>query len=89
MQILLFLLACSTSTPEQPTTPTPDERATDGDEERAGLTAMACPAQGAEVVGDIGDGDVHCPDYRWPDSGQPPLAEPGGPVAINGAVRYK
>lgn len=54
------------------------------------LTAAACAAAGGEVVGDIGDGAIHQPDYRCPKSGQPPLGtiapEPGQPIAIEGAV---
>lgn len=54
------------------------------------LTAEQCKAQGGEVVGDIGDGAIHRPDYRCPNSGQPPLgtiaSQPGEPVAVEGAV---
>jgi predicted small lipoprotein YifL len=54
------------------------------------LTAESCTAAGGEVVGDIGDGAIHRPEYRCPNSGQPPLGpiapEPGEPIAIEGAV---
>lgn len=53
------------------------------------LTASRCEAAGGTVVGDIGNGAIHRPDYRCP-SGQPPLgsvvAEPGKPGAIEGSV---
>lgn len=56
----------------------------------AALTAAECEAAGGEVVGDIGDGAVHRPDYRCARSGQPPIgaiaSEPGQPIAIEGAV---
>ena len=91
--------ACSKKNPDsEPTTtpePTTDQPpADDGNhEERPGLTAAACEAQGGKVIGDIGDGAVNKPDYRCPDSGEPPLgsvtAEPGGPVAIEGSVCCK
>jgi hypothetical protein len=60
---------------------------------RPQLTPDACQAQGGKVVGDIGDGAVHRPEYRCPDSGAPPIgtiaAEPGAPVAIEGSVCCK
>ena len=57
--------------------------------ERPDLTAEACEAGGGTVVGDIGDGAIHRPDYRCP-SGQKPSASirapEGGPVAVEGSV---
>lgn len=54
------------------------------------LTAAECAAAGGQVVGDIGDGAIHRPEYRCPNSGQPPLGavapEEGQPMAIEGAV---
>lgn len=77
--VFLLLAACSKS----PSTPPPSS-------ERAELTAPECEARGGKVVGDIGDGAIHQPGYVCPDSGQPPIAtiipEPGGPIAIEGAV---
>jgi hypothetical protein len=56
---------------------------------RSELTAEACEASGGTVVGDIGDGAIHRPDYRCP-SGQKPSASirapEGGPVAVEGSV---
>ncbi len=99
----LVAAACSKKNPDAEPTTTPEptgDATTDGPpaddgnhEERPGLTAAACEAQGGKVIGDIGDGAIHKPDYRCPDSGEPPLgnvtAEPGGPVAIEGSVCCK
>jgi hypothetical protein len=56
---------------------------------RAEITAEECEAAGGTVVGDIGDGAIHRPEYRCPD-GSPPSgnirAPEGGPVAIEGGV---
>ncbi|HYO97554.1 MAG TPA: hypothetical protein VER33_23745 [Polyangiaceae bacterium] len=56
---------------------------------RPSTTAEACEASGGTVVGDIGDGAIHRPEYRCP-SGAAPSASvrppEGGPVAIEGAV---
>jgi hypothetical protein len=53
------------------------------------LTAEACEAGGGTVVGDIGDGAIHRPDYRCASglkpSGKIRPAE-GGPIAIEGSV---
>lgn len=57
---------------------------------RPAMTRAECTAAGGEVVGDIGDGAVHRPDYRCPRSGEPPIgtitAEAGQPMAVEGAV---
>ena len=94
--LLVVLAACSKKPAEQPTTtpePTTDETPpADGGnhEQRPGLSAAQCEEQGGKVVGDIGDGAVHRPDYQCPDSGAAPIgsitAEPGGPVAVEGSV---
>jgi hypothetical protein len=55
---LFSVIACSNK--PDPEAPSPPE--TVG--ARAALTAAACAAKGGEVVGDIGDGAVHRPDYR-------------------------
>lgn len=61
--------------------------------ERPQLTTTECEAQGGKVIGDIGDGAIHRPDYRCPGTGAPPsgaiVAEPGGPIASEGAVCCK
>lgn len=93
-----LLASCSKKPATEPTTsPAPEAEtpspAEGNHEERPGLTPAACEAQGGKVIGDIGDGAIHRPDYRCPDSGDPPLgsvvAEPGGPVAIEGSVCCK
>jgi hypothetical protein len=92
-----LLSACSKSSTPATTTPAPTEEpkpASDGgDDQRPSLTAAACEGQGGKVVGDIGDGAVHRPDYRCEGSGEAPIgsivADPGGPVAIEGAVCCK
>lgn len=88
---LLLLGACATKSGAPPVTPaepaTPAEPGTDG--ERAALSTAECEAKGGRVVGDIGDGAIHRPDYLC-EGGQPPLGgiQPGEgePVAIEGAV---
>jgi hypothetical protein len=86
--IIGVLLAACSKPPAAPTA-SPDPVAAPPE----ALTAAACEAQGGTVVGDIGDGAVHRPDYRCPGSGAPPIGaianEPGGPVAIEGAVCCK
>lgn len=57
------------------------------------MTTQQCTDAGGEVVGDIGDGAIHQPDYRCAKSGLPPIGhianEPGKPAAIEGAVCCK
>lgn len=68
------------ATPPAPTG-TPDDRPS--------LTDAECSAKGGTVVGDIGDGAIHRPDYTCA-SGQPPIgtirAEGDAPVAVEGSV---
>jgi hypothetical protein len=102
--VLCFILlaACTkppSTPPSEPTDdgqpdvePQPDPEPEPG-VERPELTAAACEEQGGQVVGDIGDGAIHKPDYVCPDSGVAPIgtivAEPDGPVAVEGAVCCK
>jgi len=93
------LLACggSQSPPEAPTeaqptpepAPEPSAASTEGTATPSQLTAEACASSGGTVVGDIGDGAIHRPDYRCP-SGQKPSgaiqAPEGGPMAVEGSV---
>jgi hypothetical protein len=85
--IAVALAGCGTSQPP-PQTPSTGEPAK-GAPERKALAQDACEAQGGGVIGDIGDGATHRPDYVCP-SGKPPLgniAPPaGGPVPVEGAV---
>ncbi len=57
--------------------------------ERETLSAAACTEKGGQVIGDIGDGAIHRPDYRCA-SGLPPIADirpsEGEPVAVEGSV---
>jgi len=56
---------------------------------RPALTAEACEASGGSVVGDIGDGAIHRPEYRCPNGAKPSgsiRAAGGGPIAIEGSV---
>lgn len=58
-------------------------------EARPSITGEACEANGGSVVGDIGDGAIHRPDYRCVNGAKPTAnisAPAGGPVAIEGSV---
>jgi hypothetical protein len=81
LAVALALAACGAKS-SVPSAPSPTTAAP--------MTPAQCTAAGGEVVGDIGDGAIHRPEYRCPNSGQPPLGpiepEPGEPRAIEGAV---
>ncbi|HLM75439.1 MAG TPA: hypothetical protein VK459_22155 [Polyangiaceae bacterium] len=85
--IAVVLAGCGPSQPP-PTSPPTVGPAT-GAPERKAVTQGECEAQGGSVVGDIGDGATHRPDYVCP-SGRPPLGDiappTGGPMPIEGAV---
>jgi hypothetical protein len=56
---------------------------------RPTMTAQACEASGGALVGDIGDGAIHRPEYRCPNGAKPSgsiRAAEGGPIAIEGSV---
>ena len=80
--------AAPSETAPSPPAPSPEPNP-GGAAERPQLTAEACEASGGTVVGDIGDGAIHRPDYRCP-SGSPPSgsirAAAGGPIAVEGSV---
>jgi hypothetical protein len=91
---LLLTLGCKTDKATETPTPapaadSPTPAAPDAPAERAAMTEAECQAKGGTVVGDIGDGAIHRPDYRC-ESGQPPLgsirAEGQEPVAVEGSV---
>jgi len=91
---LLLTLGCKTDKATETPTPAPaaDPGApppADPAAERPTLTNAECQAKGGAVVGDIGDGAIHRPEYRC-ENGQPPLgsirAEGEEPVAIEGSV---
>jgi hypothetical protein len=100
---LVLLAACSTP-PATPPADSPDPTGAEqkpdetpdvdsGSDERPQITASECEAQGGTIIGDIGDGAIHRPEYRCPDSGEAPIgtivAEGEGPVAIEGSVCCK
>lgn len=92
---LLLLAGCEKKNTSEPTgdaTPPPTSDTpppSQGDAERPSMTAPECEAKGGTVVGDIGDGAIHRPDYTC-ESGKPPIgsvrAAEGAPVAIEGQV---
>lgn len=91
--LALFTLGCAKTGTDAPTpAPTsgaPEPAPADGPTQRPSLTDAECQAKGGTVVGDIGDGAIHKPDYKC-EGGQPPIgsirAEGEAPVAIEGAV---
>lgn len=96
--LFILLAACSkppSTPPATPADPAGEDQpvADDVSDERPELTAAGCEAQGGTVVGDIGDGAIHQPGYVCPDSGAAPIgsivADPGGPVAVEGSVCCK
>ncbi len=92
--IAISVAACGGSKPAPAPTP-PSEPAAAGPEQgsNVSMSAQQCTDQGGEVVGDIGDGATSQPDYKCAKSGLPPIghiaAEPGKPMAIEGAVCCK
>jgi hypothetical protein len=99
--IMIALLAACEKKTEAPSTTTPEPTggppgpataADAGNADRPQLTSAECEAQGGKVVGDIGDGAIHRPDYTC-ESGSPPIGtitpDPGGPVAVEGSVCCK
>ena len=88
-----FLAGCGGSTEPakepapEPAAPAPSAAPSAG--EGTSLTAEACAASGGTVVGDIGDGAIHRPDYKCASGAKPTgriRAAEGGPVAIEGSV---
>lgn len=61
----------------------------ESDSVRPELSRAECTERGGVVVGDIGDGAIHDPDYRC-SNGESPIGtivpQPGEPIAIEGAV---
>ncbi len=82
--LALALGACSGGSTSQESSAPPPEPLPSGDEnERPLLTPEECAAQGGTLVGDIGDGATHRPDFLCPD-GAPPIANV--PLGIEGSV---
>jgi len=82
------LNACVTEEPDQ--TANADESGASGSSDtRPLLTRAQCRAEGGTVIGDIGNGAIHRPEYRC-ESGQPPIARitylDGEPIATEGEV---
>jgi len=90
--ICLLLLGCGSKPPaESPTAETPAEAPVEApaQAERPAITADECTAQGGSVVGDIGDGAIHKPDYRCPSGAEPSgsiKSSGDAPVAVEGSV---
>lgn len=83
--LALALAGCGGSKPAAQTPPAEPPATT----AKPTLTQAQCEAQSGHVVGDIGDGAVHRPDYVCP-SGKPPVGtiapEAGAPMAVEGSV---
>lgn len=87
---LLLVAGCASKTGTDPTggsaPPSPPAPADAG---RPSMTSAECEAKGGQVVGDIGDGAIHRPDYTC-EGGQPPLGNirpgEGEPIAVEGSV---
>ncbi|MCZ7684329.1 MAG: hypothetical protein M5U28_38365 [Sandaracinaceae bacterium] len=88
MLFVLLLAACGSTAdddgagPAETTgeeSPPPDEQTA----ERPSLTAEECEQQGGTVVGDIGDGATHRPDYVCA-SGRPPIGNVA--LGVEGSV---
>ncbi len=76
------------SPPAEGEPPAPSAGSTTG-AARPEITAQACEAAGGTVVGDIGDGAIHRPDYQCTNGKAPTgtiRAPEGGPIAIEGSV---
>lgn len=78
--ISVVLAGCAASQPPSQEPSPPEHKA---------FTQAQCEAQAGYVLGDIGDGATHRPDYLCP-GGKPPLGDvtppAGGPIAIEGSV---
>jgi hypothetical protein len=85
--LAVVLVGCATSQPPIQSPPTEDP--VESGAERKAYTAEECAAHGGTVIGDIGDGATHRPDYICP-SGKRPLGDflppKGGPIPVEGAV---
>lgn len=87
------LAACGPKSSTPPSSPPADDTpvAVGGEDglppdpaaERPSYTAEQCEAEGGTVVGDIGDGAVHRPDYRCENGDEPVARVDSG---IEGAV---
>ena len=74
---------------EFPAQPSAESGSGEGGAARPTISAQACEANGGSVVGDIGDGAIHRPEYRCVNGAKPTAnigAPEGGPIAIEGSV---
>jgi hypothetical protein len=83
--VSLLLVGCTKNTGETGTDlaePPPSTK-------RSTLTRAECEAKGGRIVGDIGDGAIHHPDYTC-ENGQPPIGnirpEEGEPIPTEDEV---
>lgn len=83
--IAVVLVGCAAAPPRGSSTDGPVNAASD----RSAITQAQCEAQHGSVVGDIGDGAIHRPEYVC-SNGKPPLGSiapaAGGPIATEGSV---
>lgn len=85
--IAVALAGCAAPPPPAPSPPTDNSAGSAA--ERRTLAQEECEAQGGSIMGDIGDGATHRPDYVCPSGKRPlgNLAQPqGGAIAVEGAV---
>jgi len=103
--VVVFIGACSSKAGDDPASgsvppaQTPDDDGPDAEPDEPAepaeptaaesLTNAECEAKGGQVVGDIGNGAIHKPDYRC-ENGEPPIATivpgPDEPIAAEGSV---
>ena len=81
--LLLALCSCGGSDADESNDAPPPPLQATPSAERPSMSAAECEAQGGAVVGDIGDGRIHRPDYRCED-GQAPIADV--PLGVEGSV---
>ncbi len=90
LPVICLLGACSSTPADQvPTAETAEPIATDVTSAapphgaRREISQEDCTAKGGTLVGDIGDGATHKPEYRCP-SGSPPVGNV--PLGVEGSV---
>jgi hypothetical protein len=86
---LLLMTGCAKQAGDAKPPPSSENQPPAPVSERPALTTAECEAKNGQIVGDIGDGAIHRPDYTCAN-GQPPLGSitpaEGGPVATEGSV---
>lgn len=76
--LLVYVLVAGCST-------APVDPSVDAPFARPSMTVVECTAAGGMLVGDIGDGAIHRPDYRCPN-GQAPIGTVLPPGDYEGAA---